>query len=333
MHDISRSIKTGLFTLIAIILTGTFGYYFLEDGFSLFDSFYMTIITISTTGFKEVRDLSFSGRILTVLLIITGVTTIAYISGRVIQILIETQILRRRRMDKKLEAIGSHHIICGYGRMGKFICDDLVEHNVPFVVIENDPDKLELLAEKGFLFVNGDATKDEDLLRTGIQRAKGLVAVLNSDADNVFATLSARELNPSIYVVARANEEGTEPKLKKAGADRVVLPYELSGTRMVQLLVRPGVMDFIDGIAKSKDYHIGLEEIYVSENSPLLNIELISSPIRKELNIIIVAIYKNRGKLIYNPKSDTKIELGDKLIAIGETSNLNKLNELCGVHS
>lgn len=327
--DAAKQFKLGLLLLFLVIIVGTVGYEILEVNWTLLDSFYMTIITISTTGFREVKDLSQPGRMFTVFLIISGVLTIAYTGGKAAQILIETQVLRRRKMSKELEKISDHYIVCGYGRMGRQICEGLVENHVPFVVIENDQKKLTIIKELNLLFIEGDATNDEILIKAGIKRAKGLVAVIRTDAENVFATLSARELSPEIFVVARAVEDGTEKKLITAGANRVVKPYELGGNRMVQLLLRPGVIDFIDGVARNKNVEISLEEITLNEGSILVGKSLSNSPVRKDLNIIIVAISRNDGNFIYNPKSDTKFEVNDKLIAIGEQNNLSKLTELC----
>ncbi len=325
-----KQIFIGLVVLIGTVVVGTFGYSVVEPGMSIFDAFYMTVITVSTTGFKEVRNLSIEGRMLTVVLIVTGVTAIGYTAGRSVQaIFLETELFWRKRMLKKIEELSNHYIVCGYGRMGIQICESLSEQNLPFVVIENDEKKIERLKEKKFLFVEGDATSDEDLSRSKIESAKGLVAVVKTDAENVFTTLAAKELNPKLFVVSRAIEEGTESKLKKAGADRVVKPYELGGNRLVQLLIRPGVIDFIESVARNKEIDIGLEEISVSEKSILSEKTLIDSPIRKEMNIIIVAIYKKDGSFIYNPKGNTKIESHDKLIAIGEIDDLSKLTDLC----
>jgi voltage-gated potassium channel len=179
------------------------------------------------------------------------------------------------------------------------------------------------------MFIKGDATSDEVLTSAGIKKAKGLVAVLSSDAENVFATLSSKVLNPEIYIVARAVEEETESKLVKAGASRVVKPYEIGGTRMAELLIRPGVIEFIDSIAREKNVDLNIEEVIVHPDSTLVNKTLTELPIRKEMNIIIVSIYKQNGKFIYNPLSSAKIEAGDKLIAIGENTSLQKLNKMC----
>lgn len=324
-------IRVGLLTILIVIMTGTFGYHIIEEDWSIFDSFYMTVITISTTGFREIRELSQAGRLLTVFLILGGVSAIAYTGGRAVQLLVETQVFRRRRMSKKLDGLNNHYIVCGYGRMGMQICEGLYENNVPFVVIENNQQKIEKLEEREFLYVNGDATIDEVLLNAGIKKAKGIVAVIKTDADNVFTTLSAKQHNPDVFIVARAIDDGTEPKLMKAGADRVVKPYELGGNRMVQLLLRPGVMDFIDGVARNRDVEISLEEIHVPDSSPLIGKTLMDSPVRRDLNIIIVAISRSDGTFIYNPGGSTQFKEGDKLIAIGEHNNLNKLTELCKV--
>ncbi|GBD89464.1 voltage-gated potassium channel Kch [bacterium BMS3Abin04] len=321
-------LKIGLVLIVAIIIIGTVGYAFIE-GWTLFESFYMTIITISTTGFKELKPLSRPGMILTAFLIISGVLAIAYTGGRGIQILVEAQFFRRRRMNKKLGSIAEHYIVCGFGRMGRVICEELYQNGQPFVVVENNSVKIERLLEMNYLFFEGDATADETLLAAGIRKAKGLVSVLDSDAQNVFVVLSAKELNPDIFIVARAVDEGTESKLLKAGANRVVKPYELGGSRMVHLLLRPGVMDFIDGVARNRDVAISLEEVTIPENSKLAGKTLADSPLRKEWNIIVIAVSKANGKFMYNPSAATTIEVGDKLIAIGEAESLKKLDSLC----
>ena len=327
-----KKLQIGLLIILSIIFVGTFGYMIIEK-WSFFDSFYMTIITISTTGFKELKPLSTPGMILTVGLIVTGVVSIAYTGGRGLQLLVESQILKKRRMSKMFDKISDHYVICGYGRMGKQIADHLHDHNLKFVVIENEPSSIIKLEELGYLYILADATDDDALKKAGTERAIGLVAVLSSDAENVFTTLSARELNSKIFIVARAIDEGTEGKLKKAGADRVVKPYELGGNRMVQLLLRPGVADFIEGVAKKQNVDISLEQIVVCDGSKLVGLTLAESPIRSQLNIIIIAIDKHTGSFVYNPQSAAKIEIGDKLIAIGELENLNRLTALCYVES
>ena len=323
-----RQLQFGLAILLFTIIVGTVGYMIIEK-WHILDAIYMTIITISTTGFEETHPLSPTGKFFTLILIVMGIGSIAYTGGRAAQLLFETQIYRRRKMNKKIEHLNNHYIVCGYGRMGRFICDELAEAKVDFVVIENDNDKIDKLINRSFMFIKGDATSDEVLTSAGIKKAKGLVAVLSSDAENVFATLSSKVLNPEIYIVARAVEEETESKLVKAGASRVVKPYEIGGTRMAELLIRPGVIEFIDSIAREKNVDLNIEEVIVHPDSTLVNKTLTELPIRKEMNIIIVSIYKQNGKFIYNPLSSAKIEAGDKLIAIGENTSLQKLNKMC----
>lgn len=329
MFDSALSkLKIGMVLVISAVAVGTIGYMLLEK-WDFIDSLYMTIITITTTGFREVHPISDAGKIFTILVILLGVSSIAYTGGRAVQVLLETQLFRRRKMSKKLKELKDHYIVCGYGRMGRYICEELVDEKVSFVVIENNPAKVEKLIELDYIFINGDSTKDEVLVEAGIKSSKGMVAVLSNDADNVFAILSAKQLNPSIFIVSRAVEEETESKLIKAGANRVVKPYEAGGTRMASLLLRPGVIDFIDVVAREKNVDLNIEEVSITGNSSLKDKNLLESPIRKDLNIIIVSIQKKSGKFIYNPQSSTKIEEGDKLIALGEESNLRKLQKLC----
>lgn len=322
-----KQVFNGILFLTLIILFGTVSYMFLE-GFSFIDALYMTIITISTTGFKEVKDLSDSGRLLTIFLILSGVLTIAYTGGRAAQLIIETQIFRRRRMSKQLDQLRDHYIVCGYGRMGKEVCDSLVKNKVPFLVIEKETAKIEQLIEKNFLFIHGDASSDEVLEEAGIKYAKGLAAVVRSDAENVFITLSAKELNKNLFIVSRAIDEGAESKLKKAGAHRVLKTFELGGRRLVQLLLRPGVIDFIEDVAMGENVDIHLEEVSVKGDCDLVGKTLAESHLREDLNIMVVGISKPSGQFIYNPRSNAVIEKGDKLIAIGETESLMKLNSM-----
>lgn len=322
-------LRRALFALLFVVFAGTIGFYFLGSDWTLLDSFYMTVISMTTTGFKEVRPLSDLGKMFTIFIIILGVGTIAYAGGRGVQLLIETQLFGRRRMNKKVQELKNHYIVCGFGRMGKYICEELRRSKVPFVVVEQEEPKIDVLKELDYLYVQGNATVDETLLRAGIDSARGLVAVLTNDAENVFASLSAKVLNPKVFVVARAVQEETESKLKKAGADRVVKPYEIGGTRMANLLLRPGVVEFIDVVALGKSFDLTLEEVMVSPNSALIGKTLAESPLRKDLNIMIVAIFRKDGQFTYNPKSSATIQTGDRLIAIGEAVNLPKLNQLC----
>ncbi len=324
---IKHQVKLALGFLFAIIIIGVLGYELIE-GWDWFDSLYMTIITITTTGYSEVRPLSPAGRLFTMLILVFGVATIAYTGGRIAQLFIETYLQRRKRMNRRVQTLKNHYIVCGYGRMGKKICEVLSKNRAQFVVIEKNPEEVEKLREQGLLYVEGDATEDETLNLAGIKQAKGLVAALPTEADNVFATLSARVLNPNIFIVARAVEEETESKLIKAGANRVVKPYEIGGNRMAQVLLRPGLVDFIEIIARDRPLDLNVEEITVTRGSKIVNTTLAQSPIRKELNVIIIAIFRQDGQVIYNPQSNTVIKENDRLIVIGEEKNIKELTKL-----
>lgn len=233
-------------------------------------------------------------------------------------------------MNKKIEKLENHYIVCGFGRLGKPICDELKSLGAPFVVIEKNEAIIDELIDADYLFVNGDATSDEVLLKAGLRHAKGVVAVLPSDAENVYVTLSAKVLQPNVFIVSRAIEDETEQKLIRAGANRIVKPYEIGASRMVNLLIRPGVVDFIDIVARTRGLELNLEEIVVRSSSPLLDKTLAESSLRQKLNIIVVAIFRENREIVYNPTSSAKIQKGDRLITIGQMKDLMELNKLCG---
>jgi voltage-gated potassium channel len=317
-------LRIALLLLIGVIFFGIIGYMIIE-GYNFVDAVYMTIISITTTGYKEVNPLSYTGKIFTLFVIIFGVVAIAYLGGRVAQLLVETYVFRRRRMEKRIKLLKNHYIVCGFGRMGKKICEELYTYKKPFTVIEKDKIQIEQLRELDYLYIEGDATVDEVLQSAGVKDAKGLVAVLSTEAENVFTVLSARVLNPNIFIVSRAIEEENESKLLKAGANRVVKPYEIGGFRMTQVLLRPGVVDFIDIIARDRRIDLHIEEIDVHAGSNLIGHKLSEAPIRNKLNIIIIAIFKSDGNVIYNPQSNVVIEENNKLMVIGEERNIEEL--------
>lgn len=322
-----KQLRNAVVVLFLLIGTGTIGYMIIE-GWNVTDSLYMVIITITTTGFEEVHPLSGAGEIFTLFLVMVSFITVFYIGGIGIHILIESKIFRRRRMEKKIEKLENHYIVCGYGRMGTHICEELAHEGVPFVVIENNPANHKLLDEIGYVYDSGDASHDSTLERVGVKRARGLIATLPNDAENVFATLTAKFLNPKIFVVARAVEDETEPKLLKAGADRVVKPYELGGVRMASLMLRPGVADFIEIVAANRNLDLQIEEIVVRKGSKMHKKNLAELPIRTEFNTIIVSIQNDeKGIFVYNPTGNTVVDEGNKLIAIGEKNNLERLKD------
>ncbi len=320
----------GAMLLVLILLVGTLGYVLLE-GWPVLDALYMTIITITTVGFGEVNVVSSSGRIFTIGIIFMGMGIMAYSLGMVAQIMVETQvrtILGRRKLGKELRSIKNHYVVCGFGRIGKIIARGLNNQEVPLVVIDQSLDSKELLEDQNIPHIIGDATSDDILIEAGIERARGLVAVVLSDADNLFITMTARGLNPKLFILSRADEEATEKKLMRAGANKVVLPYLIGGMRMVHTILRPVVMDFIDFTMHESNIELKLEELVVGENSSLNGISLLNSGIRKEMNVIIVAIRKKGGDMIFNPSSETLINAGNTLIALGPPKDLDRLSKM-----
>ena len=316
--------------LLTVIFAGTTGYYGIED-MPVFDAFYMTVITISTVGFSEIKPLSQAGRILTIAIIISGISVLTYTLGQVAKIFVEGElrrILGRRKLEKQISELSNHYIICGYGRIGSIISHELAAEKIPFVVIENNSAKIEKLEEEHYLYLNMDATSEEALIRAGIQKARGIVTVVESDADNVFITLTARGLRPDVFVLARASDVKNESKILKAGASRVVCPYLFGGKRMAQILNKPTVVDFIDTAMMSSHLGLGMEEAVIGPTSNLAGKTLIDSRIRQDFGVIIVAIKKPSNEMIFNPTPTEKLESGDVIVVIGKKDDLSRMDDI-----
>ncbi|MDU0457969.1 MAG: potassium channel protein [Geobacteraceae bacterium] len=328
--DPVRHLKISIFVLLMLVSVGTSGFMTIER-WRFLDALYMTVITLGTVGFKEIHDLSDNGKIFTMTLIVVGVSVIGYIVGSLAQIMFEGQIQRimgRKKVEKMIDALHGHYIICGYGRIGSLICKEFKTNKLPFVIVEKNVDAMEKLDEEGYLHMRGDATLDETLLKAGIKRAKGLISVVTSDTENVYITLTARGLNPDLYILARSGEEGSDIKLKRAGANKVVSPYIIGGSRMAQSVLRPNVVDFIEIATGSEHMDLQMEEITIPDHSAFAGETLVSSGFRKEIGVIIVGIKKSHGKMVFNPHSQAKIEGGDTLIVLGEPQSIAKLEDL-----
>jgi len=316
--------------LLLVLFTGTLGYMLIEK-WTLLDSLYMTVITICTVGYREVGELSSVGKLYTIFVIFMGMGIIAYILSMFAQAMVDFQlrtILGRRKLGKTIQSLKNHYVICGFGRLGRIICRELKARKIPMVVIENRVDAAQILDNEEIPHIQSDATSEEVLIEAGIERARGLVSVVASDADNLFITMSARGLNPRLFILARADEEHSEKKLLRAGANRVVMPYLIGGQKMAQTIVKPAVNDFLDFIVHSKDMGLEIGEVVVKEKSRLNGLTLINSGIRKELDVIIVAILKANGEMKFNPSSQTRIEAGDTLISLGKSDDLERLAEI-----
>jgi len=323
----TRHLSISISISILILAAGTIGYMTIE-GWPFIDAFYMTVITISTVGFKEVNQVDGVGRIFTIFLVFSGVGFSLYVAAAVVQFMVEGRIriiMGRRRLDKKIERLKNHYIVCGYGRIGRVLCRHLKRANIDVAVIENDPEQIPVLDQDGVLYMVGEATDENNLVKAGIERAKGVVAALGTDTDNVFLVLTARQLAPEVLIMARASQETAKIKLRLAGANFVESPYEMGAVSMAHRIIRPTVTSFLNLAFAYKRRDIQMEEIPVSPASEMANVQLKDSGIRQRYNLIIIAIMKPDGNMIFNPSFETIITPNDTVIAVGEADNLQKL--------
>lgn len=321
-----------LTVLLAVLLIalGTVGYMVIE-GWPLMDALYMTGITLSTVGYGEVRPVSQPGRVFTLVLIFLGVGYFLYVVGNVIQFLVEGRIrliLGRRKLDKQISQLKDHYIVCGYGRMGRALCQFLARKRLGVVVIEQNPDLVPVMDEDGMLYVVGEASEESNLFKAGIEGARVFMTVLGKDAANVFLILIAKRLNPDLFVVARANQNETIKTLYAAGADKVVSPFGIGARRMAHAVIRPTVIHFLELAFADETTDIHMEEFQVTASSFLVDKTVQESGIRQNLNLIILAMKKADGSMAFNPSANTRIEAGDTLIAVGGIRNLGKLEKL-----
>jgi len=314
--------------ILSILLTafGTGGYMLVQD-YSFIEALYMTIITLSTVGFTEVHPLDNTGRVFTMILILMGVSFVAFSLAYLSQILLDGNLLetyRRRKLKKKLDQLENHYIICGYGEMGEIIAGELRKHAIPVVIIESDESVIARLIEKDLPYFSGDATLEENLSAVGISRAKGLVSVVTKDSENVFIVLTARDLNKDLLILARASSPGTDKRLFKAGADRVVSPYAIGAIRIAHNILRPTVMDFIEFAMSGEGIELSMEEVRIPEDSKLAGMELMASGVRSNYDLIVMAIKRADGTMIFNPVPQQTLQAGDILVAIGAVENLSR---------
>jgi len=326
----ARKVMRGLVMLMGVLVLGTAGYMIIER-WEFLDAIYMTVITITTVGFKEVKDISGAGRVFTLIIIFTGMGIMAYTLGMVAQVMVDFQIrsiFGRRKLGSKIKSLKNHYIICGYGRIGRIISGELKDNGIPLLVIDNDPEAKQGLDNREIPYIIDDATSEDILIEAGIERAKGLIAVVLSDADNLFITITARGLNPELFILARTDEDHARRKLLRAGADRVVMPYRIGGQKMAHTIIRPAVTEFLEFTVDDQGIELKMEELLVGEKSRLDRATLADSRIRQEMNVIIVAIRKKDGKMKFNPSSESRIEKGDTLIALGYSNDLNRLSSI-----
>jgi voltage-gated potassium channel len=315
--------------LVLVLVLGTLGYHVLL-GWEWLDSLYMTTITITTVGYGEVRQLGTEGRILTIILTLSSVGLFAYGLTTLASLVVEVKLgtlMWRRRMENRINKVSNHYLICGYGRTGRSVCDKLEASRVPFVVLETNPEKIDLLLKADRLFVDGDATHDESLRRAGIDRAKGIVAALGNDAENVYLVLSARQMRPTLTIVSWATSEEAERKVLRAGANHAISPYAQGGRRIAHLLTTPHALEFLDHVMGASE-NIRLGEIEVGPGSPIIGHSLKNAGIRRDVGVIVIGIRRADGRLEFNPSADEVLNEHDILIGIGNPEQIERLRKM-----
>src|ERR1043165_1283575 len=324
-------IRIVLMAVLAAIAVGTVAFHLLE-GWSILDSLYVTAQTVTTVGFGDIAPRTTLGRVFATVFMMVGVGVVLYALTSTVQSIVHSELFARYGHSRKMSKLRDHFIICGAGRVGSHLIRSLRAVDGTFLVIESDQRKCEALMDMGIPVLIRDATLEESLIEAGVEHARGLASCLPDDADNVYVVLTARDLNPRIHIVARAAEEQAESKLIRAGANRVVAPTIIGGHRMAMALTKPAVGDFLDSVT-ANDLELGFEQLEVQAESRLIGRKLRQTVIRSELNIVVVSIRRNDGKVIFNPSGETEILNGDMLVAIGNAESLRRLNDLARGHA
>lgn len=327
---LNRELIVANLFLAMVVVSGTFGYTVIE-GWSLMDSLYMTFITLTTIGFREVHEMSAGGRLFTIIIGLTGIGSVAFIATRTAQVLLNTNTFRYRKMMRSIDTTTDHYVLAGFGRIGQRIAKDLARNRVPFVIIEREAVHNAEMERAGYLHLTGDAETEEVLEAAGIKRARGLILTLPEDRANVFATLVAREINPDLFILVRTDTQANQRKLIRAGADKVVAPYEIGADRMAQVLLRPTVEQLMERIMQSDALAYSMDEVVVENASELAGLTLQEAQFRSRFDAIVVAVKDGAtNQMTFNPGPETTIHGGDTLIVMGSTAMISQLrNEGC----
>jgi voltage-gated potassium channel len=314
-----------------LLAAGTVGYRWIEGNpWTYFDGFYMTAITITTIGYGELYPLSTAGRIFTVVLAYSGIFTLAYFASELVRSVVTgelRQVIGRQWVDDQLASMSGHLIVCGHGRMGRIVCSELERQKRWFVLIDRSVDLLKDASYQYGLPLVGDATNDELLRKAGVERARALITAVGSDSDNLYITLSARLLNPKLLIVARAEEEDAETKLRKVGANKVISPYLAGAHRAVQAVLRPAVLHFMEMATRPEFLDLQIEEVRIAPGSTLAGRSLAQTHVHRDLGVVIVGIVRPGGELLYNPPADTVLEADAVLITLGQRRQLEQLEK------
>jgi voltage-gated potassium channel len=313
----------------SVCAVGTVGYWAIED-WTLADAFYMTMITVTTVGYREVHAMSRAGELWTVVILLAGVATLFYTASTLMALIVEGGLhthLKERRFNRMLEELKDHFILCGYGRIGSIIADEFKKQQVPYIVIDRDPARVHEIIEGGGMAVAADASREDVLVRVGIHRARGLIAAVSTDAENVYTVLSARVLHPELFIIARVESEDAEAKLRRAGADRVISPYHLGGIQMAATALRPAVVDFMRLATTSDRLDLAAEQVEVGADAPFVGKSLRDANLRQAFGVIVVAINRADGQMQFNPSPEDMLRAGDQLVLLGDSTQLKALEE------
>jgi voltage-gated potassium channel len=311
-----------------VVLTcGTLGYVFIED-WAPWDAFYMTVTTVATVGYREVHPLSFAGQAFTLLLVLVGVSTALYTFSVFATVVVEggwSKYVEHWRDRRMINSLSDHYVVCGYGRIGSIVANEFRRQKIPYVIVERSPERVREATAQGHLAVEGDASREETLKSLGIERARGLVAAVGTDAENVYAVLTARVLKNDLFIIARAEGEDSQQKLKKAGADRVISPYRIGAVQIAQTALRPAVVDFVEIATSSDNLELSIEEIRIEKGSAIAGKPLSAAIPRDKINVVVVGIQRAQGRMEFNPVATTVLHDGDHLIVLGSTASLKEL--------
>jgi len=324
-----RGPRLAVAMLVAVVAGGTAGYMLIE-GWNFSDALYMTVTTVATVGYGEIHPLSPRGRMFTVMLIFGGVGTAFYTVTLLATVIVEGGLHQRfetRRAARMLEHIKDHFIVCGYGRIGSIIATELHQQGVPLTVIERDPARVRQAIDRGWLALEADASREEVLARAGIHRARGLITAVGTDAENVFTVLTARVMRPDLFIIARVESDDAEHKLRRAGADRVISPYQIGATQMVQTALRPAVVDFFHLATSSERLDLSMEQVHIKDDSALANHSIVDAGIRQRFGVIVVGIKRAGGTMEFNPAPEAVMRAGDELVVLGRTENVKALEK------
>jgi voltage-gated potassium channel len=318
--------------LIGVVAGGTAGYSLIE-GWNLWDSLYMTVISVTTAGYKEVHPMGRGGELFTMIVLTVGVATVLYTFSFLMARLVEGDLQARwttRRRERMLDDLDKHFIICGFGRMGQIIAREFSRQSVPFVIIERDGERMQGAIDLGYLAVEADASSETVLGRVRIERARGLIAAVSTDAENVYTVLTARLLHPGLFIIGRAETDDAKTKLIRAGADRVLSPYQIGGLQLAQTALRPAVVDFVQLATSSDNLDLNMEQVRIAEGAALAGHTILEGNLRQRFGVVVIGIQRADGKMEFNPAPDVAMRAGDFLVVLGKADNLRELEVAAG---